>query len=137
MSLLEIVKTQLKDHEGLRLKPYHDTVGKLTIGYGRNLEDRGIRQKEAEFMLENDIMDSVNEAYGHIISFAELSEKRQAVIVDMIFNMGLGTFMTFHNFLACIDNKIWKEAARAMRASKWYTQVGGRAEELAQQMENG
>ena len=40
---------QLKVHEGLRLKPYKDTVGKWTIGIGRNLEDKGITEQEALF----------------------------------------------------------------------------------------
>jgi lysozyme len=45
----------LKRDEGLRLKPYQDTVGKWTIGYGRNLDDRGISKYEAEAMLRNDV----------------------------------------------------------------------------------
>lgn len=39
-------------HEGLRLKPYHDTVRKLTIGIGRNLDDVGITHEEALILLE-------------------------------------------------------------------------------------
>ncbi|HAC30701.1 MAG TPA: lysozyme, partial [Marinobacter hydrocarbonoclasticus] len=51
-----LLKTQLKRHEGLRLKPYLDTASspRLTIGYGRNLEDVGISRDEADFMLDND-----------------------------------------------------------------------------------
>ena len=45
----------LKSQEGLRCKPYKCTSGKLTIGYGRNLEDVGISQKEAEYLFENDV----------------------------------------------------------------------------------
>ena len=41
--------------EGLRLKPYRDTVGKLTIGWGRNLEDNGITKLEAEVLLDHDL----------------------------------------------------------------------------------
>ena len=37
-NLLERMKEQLLRHEGLRLKPYRCTAGKLTIGIGRNLE---------------------------------------------------------------------------------------------------
>ena len=46
---------QLKKHEGIKLKPYTDTVGKLTLGIGRNLEDKGITEQEALFMLNNDV----------------------------------------------------------------------------------
>ena len=52
---MESMIGMLKRHEGLRLKPYQDTIGKLTIGYGRNLDDRGISKEEAEYLLRNDI----------------------------------------------------------------------------------
>jgi len=137
MRLQEVVADQLRRHEGLRLKPYHCTAGKLTIGYGRNLENRGISTKEAEFMLNNDIEDAMGAARSLIISFDELSVNRQAVLVNMIFNLGVGGLSGFHTMLAAIDNKLWKCAADAMRQSKWYVQVKGRAEELAQLMERG
>ena len=41
----------IKKHEGLRLFPYKCSVGKLTIGYGRNIEDTGISKEEAETLL--------------------------------------------------------------------------------------
>jgi lysozyme len=53
--LMDRIKEQLVRHEGLRLKPYRCTAGKLTIGVGRNLEDKGISQQEAYELLENDI----------------------------------------------------------------------------------
>lgn len=56
-ALMTRIKAQLVRHEGLRLKPYRCTAGKLTIGIGRNLDDRGISQKEAYAMLERDIFD--------------------------------------------------------------------------------
>ena len=46
---------QLMVHEGLKLQPYKCTAGKLTIGVGRNLDDVGITDIEAKFMLENDV----------------------------------------------------------------------------------
>ena len=54
-SIMNQAKAQLVRHEGLRLKPYRCTAGKLTIGVGRNLEDKGISQQEAYELLENDI----------------------------------------------------------------------------------
>ena len=41
---------QIKKHEGLELKVYTCTAGRLTIGYGRNLEDRGITEEEALYL---------------------------------------------------------------------------------------
>ena len=45
----------IKICEGTQLEPYLDTVGKLTIGIGRNLSDCGIRLDEAELMFQNDL----------------------------------------------------------------------------------
>jgi lysozyme len=52
---------QLIKHEGLRLKPYHCPAGKLTIGVGRNLEDKGITEEEAVMLLENDIQECLKD----------------------------------------------------------------------------
>ena len=59
-SLLNRIKAQLVRHEGMRLKPYRCTAGKLTIGIGRNLDDRGISQKEAYVLLEYDCQRNFN-----------------------------------------------------------------------------
>ena len=45
----------IEDHEGRRSHIYTDTVGKLTIGVGRNLTDRGLSDDEIDYLLANDI----------------------------------------------------------------------------------
>jgi len=52
---MQRLQNTLEHHEGLRLKPYKDSVGKLTIGIGRNLDDVGISKSEALLLLQNDI----------------------------------------------------------------------------------
>ena len=54
-ALMNRIKSQLFTHEGLRLKPYRCTSGKLTIGVGPNLDDCGISKKEAHALLYIDI----------------------------------------------------------------------------------
>ena len=78
-------------HEALRLKPYQDSVGKLTIGVGRNLDDVGISRETAFSMLREDISAAFVGARWYPW-FAGLNVVRQAVVVDMIFNMGRGKF---------------------------------------------
>ena len=46
---------QLIVHEGLKLYPYRCSANKLTIGVGRNIEERGIAEDEALYLLNNDI----------------------------------------------------------------------------------
>jgi len=130
------VKDLIIEHEAVRLKPYRDTVGKLTIGVGRNLDDNGITQLEAMYLLDNDISDVMAELVK-LPWFGILSPVRQAVLVDMAFNMGVATLMTFHNTLEHIQDGEYDLAANSMFASKWASQVGKRAAEDADMMRSG
>jgi lysozyme len=73
MELLE----QLKRDEGLRLKPYVDTVGKVTIGYGTNLTD-GIDQGEAEYLLSNRLNQKRLELLAALPWVADLTKRDAA-----------------------------------------------------------
>ena len=128
---------QLKVHEGLRLKPYKDTVGKWTIGIGRNLEDKGITEQEALFMLNNDVDYFHDKIKKEINWFWALDDVRQNVLVNMAFNLGVSGLLTFKNTLRLISFSRYEEAAEEMLNSKWARQVGYRAEELAEQMRTG
>lgn len=131
-----LLKTQLARHEGLRLKPYRDIVGKLTVGYGRNLDDVGISPEEAELMLDNDI----SEAEKHLKTvdeYNELDAIRQAVICNMCFNLGFYGLMAFRKMWKAISRRDYAEAARQMLDSQWARQVGRRSDELAQIMRTG
>ena len=128
---------QLKVHEGLRLKPYKDTAGKWTIGIGRNLEDKGITEQEALFMLNNDVDYFYDKIKKEINWFWALDDARQNVLVNMAFNLGVSGLLTFKNTLRLISVGHYYEAAEEMLNSKWANQVGYRAEELAEQMRTG
>lgn len=120
-------------HEGLRLKPYRDTTGHLTIGYGRNLDDHGISRNEAVMLLKNDIADVANRL-GEYRWFRTCNLDRQAVLIDMAVNMGVGALLDFKRMLAAVDAGNYNEAADAMMSSKWASQVGTRAVEDARIM---
>lgn len=118
-------------HEGLRLKPYIDSVGKCTIGYGRNLDDNGISASEAEFMLDSDIRTATSECLHAFPWFAELDQARQDVLVNMCFNLGISRLKKFVKFLAAMELGHYDTAANEMLDSLWAKQVKGRAIELA------
>lgn len=128
---------ELKRDEGVRLKPYTDTVGKLTIGVGRNLSDVGISDDECTSMLENDIARTAASLDAKLPWWRDLDPVRQRVILNMCFNMGIAGLMTFVNTLAFVKSGNWSAAANGMLASKWATQVGARAQRLAQMMRTG
>jgi len=137
-ALMNRIKAQLVRHEGLRLKPYRCTAGKLTIGIGRNLDDRGISQKEAYTMLERDIQDCEQWLIDKIPEiYNKLDEVRQSVLLNMCFNLGIKGLLEFKNTLAFIDAGDWERAANGMLASKWAKQVGRRAIELSELMRKG
>lgn len=121
----------IKKHEGLRLRPYTCSAGKITIGYGRNIEDNGISEEEAELMLCNDVSSIESELKNKFYWFSNLSEVRKSAITNMAFNLGMPTFKKFKNTISAIESQDWDQAANEMLNSKWALQVKGRATELA------
>ncbi len=124
-------KQMTKDFEGLRLKPYKCTAGKLTIGYGRNLEDVGITNTEADMLFERDFAVAESEVirlckeYG--IDTHNLIEQRFYVLTDMMFNLGYTRLSQFKKLFQALKNGIYEDAAREMMDSLWAKQVGNRA----------
>lgn len=131
------ITTLLLKHEGLKLKPYRCTSGKLTIGVGRNLEDRGITKSEAMYLLSNDIADVIHQLKEKLPVFNVLDQTRQDVLVDMAFNMGVGGLLEFKNTLASIEKGHYRKASKQMLQSKWAKQVPNRAGELSEMMKTG
>lgn len=123
----------IKRHEGFRQYPYKCTAGKLTIGYGRNLDDVGISKEEAEYLLDMDL-DKHTEELDKVITWA-VPKDVYAVLVDMHYNLGHERFMQFKNMLAALKKLDFKGAAKEMLDSKWAKQVPNRAAELANIME--
>ncbi|CAN2040112.1 lysozyme [Candidatus Magnetomoraceae bacterium gMMP-15] len=134
---MEAMKQQLEEHEGLRLKPYRDTVGHITIGVGRNLDAEGISKDEAMILLENDINKCIEDLKTNFSFFDELSENRQKAIVDMRFNLGHGGFRRFKSMINALEEADYSRAADEMLNSKWADEVPERAKELAAQMMKG
>ena len=129
----------IKQHEGFRDKPYRCTAGKLTIGYGRNLDDVGISNREATVLLYNDIIEAT-ESVRVVFSgfkFDEFSENRQAALIDMMFNLGRPRFVLFRNMIKAINDGDWDSAASEAMDSVWATQVGNRANEIAGMLKEG
>lgn len=131
------IRDQLIRDEGLRLHPYKDSVGKLTIGVGRNLDDVGISKAEAALLLDNDIADAVQRLETAFPWAAALDDVRKAVLINMTFNMGIQGLAGFKNFLAAVQAGDYSKARDEMLDSIWAEQTGPRAQRLAIQMESG
>lgn len=134
MTILSELTADLKRDEGLRLKPYRDTVGKLTVGIGRNLDDVGISEAEAEYLLQQDIDRTMAEMDRLMPWWRGLDDTRKRVLINMGFNLGVPGLMKFKNTLAAVKEGRYADAADGMLASKWAKQVGDRAIRLADLM---
>lgn len=126
----------LSNQEGLRLKPYRDSLGYLSIGVGRCLDTVGISADEAMYLLDSDIDRAIGSA-KMFSWFDDLTDNRQNAIVCMIFNLGLGGFSEFKNLITALTNKDYASASNEMLNSHWAQQVGQRAQTLAKMVIDG
>tara|TARA_R110000803_G_scaffold25640_1_gene61270 strand:+ start:870 stop:1289 length:420 start_codon:yes stop_codon:yes gene_type:complete len=130
--------SQIKRHEGIKLKPYLCSEKKITIGYGRNLSDVGISVSEAEEFLRSDILLATKSLLNSFPWMAKLNDARASVCINMTFNLGLRGFKKFVKTISAIESHDFDLAAFEMMDSKWAQQVGeSRATELAEQMRTG
>lgn len=154
-----IILQQLISHEGLVLTPYADSVGTSTIGIGRNLLSTGlspfelemigfsptidlshikeITEHDARWLCCNDIFRCEKEILIFYPPILDLSEARQLVLIDMLFNLGLTKLKQFVNFFDALESKNHSKAADEMLDSKWAKQVGQRAITLSDMMRSG
>lgn len=130
------IEEQIALHEGLRLKPYVDTVGKVTIGYGRNLTDVGISVVEAMMLRENDLA-RVNHDLAGFSWWSSLDPVRRRVVQDLRFNLGPSRFREFGRFLSALERRDYAAAAAELQSSRWYAQVKTRGVHLVFMMETG
>lgn len=137
---------QLIRDESLELKPYRDKSkqigfegkpGKLTIGIGRNLDDKGLSEEESIYLCHNDVTSVTAQLRSRLPFANNLDEARFGVLLNMGFNMGVPRLMDFRQMLGCVQKGDYTKAAAEMANSLWYKQVGERARRLMQQMIDG
>lgn len=117
--------------EALRLRLYRDTKGKWTIGWGHNIQDKGIRLEVAELMLRLDMEETVADLDRALPWWRGLDVVRRAALFELCFNMGLPSLQSFRNTLPAMQRADWTAVARGLRASKWYRDVkAGRGERV-------
>jgi len=158
--LIDILTEHLIRDEGLRLKPYRCTAGKLTIGVGRNLDDKGlsieekkylgihpgempwrkvedgITYAEAMYLLINDIFEVERQART-LPWYGGLCDARKLAVLNLIFNLGFKKFLTFKITIGHLAAGRWDNAAAALEKSLWYKQVGDRAKRVVRLIKEG
>lgn len=137
MDILTRLIPMLKRHEGFRGKPYRCTAKKLTIGYGRNLDDVGITEIEASFLLSVDTLRSITDVMDIFPTFHRFAENRQIALANMMFNLGKTKFRKFVNMIDAVNTEDWDRVVFEAMDSTWYDQVGTRAVELVNLLREG
>jgi lysozyme len=128
---METLAQRIERHEGRRNKSYKDSKGILTAGIGRNLEDVAFTDEEVDLMFKNDLA-RAREAAETFFVYQHLTDVRREVLIEMIFQMGIGGVGKFKRFLRAAQARDWEGARNEMLDSKWYREDSpGRALELA------
>ena len=145
----EILKEQIKRHEGEVLEVYADSLGYLTLGVGHLIKEGDaahglpagtpVSQEDVDAYYESDFDNHVEETI-HVFEgkggedFYALPEDIQHVLVNMTFNLGGTRFAKFNNMWSAVVEGDWKRMAVEMEDSRWFHQVGRRSKELQEQV---
>lgn len=150
----EICIQRLMVNEGCKLRAYRCPAGKLTIGVGRNLDDNPLTAEELEYvghdcrvkfisndqaayLCRNDLNRVKKELDNALPWWRDLNPDRQFVMIDLCFNMGLTTLLTFRKTLDSIATGYYIRAGEQLMQSKYARQVGKRAERNAECLKTG
>lgn len=124
------IRDDLIRDEGIRLTPYKDTEGVLTIGIGRNLQE-GITEAEAVTLLDNDIVKHEKDLDRAEPWWRGRPECIQRALLNMCFNMGISRLGGFKKMLAALHAGDYQTAHDEALNSQWAKQVGERAVRVA------
>ena len=138
MSFEKELLDQIKEHEGLRLFPYKCPAGRLTIGYGHNLQDNGLSKSACEYILYDDIDEAkrnLKTIFGNEF-FESLKDSKKIALIDMMFNLGMVKFLTFKRFIFAVETQNWENASYEIIHSRAYEQNKKRYKKLSEQIRN-
>jgi lysozyme len=140
------VQAQLSIDEGVVYEVYLDSLGYPTFGIGHLILEKDqedginigtpVSKARVTEVFQTDLDTAISECkvlYGMWCTFPD---EVQEILVNMMFNLGRPRLSRFRNFKKAVDGHDWKQAAIDGRDSKWYRQVGNRAERLMVRMEN-
>ena len=134
---MDKLRALLIKHEGLRTHAYEDSAGVLSIGVGRNLDDRGLSIDEVHFLLDNDIRLSTEELSRAFEWFDSLNDARRDALISMHYNLGLTKLLKFKKTLAAFSKGKFLDGSEEMLDSKWADQIGQRAIDLSTMIRTG
>ncbi len=138
--MYEELKEQIKEHEGFVPRTYKDSLGKRTIGFGHLCvepeqwdDDKEYTREELERVFDNDFEEALKNAES-LIGERSINFIAKQVIIEMVFQLGIGGVGKFKKMWSALDNEDYGEASFQMMDSLWAKQTPNRAEKLSQKM---
>lgn len=131
---IELLKDELRADEGFVSHAYRDSLGYLTIGIGRLIDERrggGISLEEAKYLLDNDIHNIMDTLDDEIPWWRNLSDPQQRALCNMAFQMGVGGLLSFQNMLVALKGGDLSTAHFEALNSLWARQTPSRARDVA------
>ena len=136
--MFDKVKERIKKHEGFRNIVYLDSLGKATIGYGHLItkadnfiQGKEYSKEELDALFEKDFDIACDQAMSLIGDF-NICEDAIGVVIEMVFQLGIGGVSKFKNMLEALKESDYANAAIHILASNWHKQTPTRCEELAE-----
>ena len=137
----EVLKKRIRDHEGFVPKPYLDSLGKATIGYGHLITDEDNFELDKEYskdellkLFDKDFAEAemgANQLVGHI---QELHIEAKNIVTEMVFQLGTQGVRNFRNMISALETRDYQRASAEMLDSRWHAQTTNRCESLAKIM---
>jgi len=134
------LKERIKEHEGYVSTVYKDSLGFATIGYGHLIVDGDPYEEGQDYskvildeQFEKDFDIALSGA-EKILGVSDMNFKAKCVIIEMVFQLGIGGVFKFKKALKAVDEEDWDTAADEMLDSKWSKQTPERAAELSSTM---
>jgi len=137
----EVLKKRIRDHEGFIAKPYLDSLGKATIGYGHLITEEDNFEEGKEYskdellkLFDKDFEKAemgCNQLVGHIL---ELHIEAKNIVTEMVFQLGTQGVRNFKNMISALEARDYQRASAEMLDSRWNVQTPNRCQSLAKIM---
>jgi lysozyme len=141
---IQKLREQLEIDEGVIYEVYNDHLGYATFGIGHLVLETdpehgspigtGVEDTRVVEAFEQDVQIVLSDCSILYPNFDDLPEEAQQIIANMMFNLGRPRLSAFKGMKAGVDDEDWSRAANEMVDSRWYRQVGARAERLVERM---
>tara|TARA_R100001591_G_scaffold24859_2_gene34975 strand:- start:922 stop:1353 length:432 start_codon:yes stop_codon:yes gene_type:complete len=138
--MYESLKKEIQEHEGFVPRVYKDSLGKRTIGYGHLCvepeqwdDNKEYTKEELQNVFNKDFDEALKNA-EHLIGERPVNHIAKEVIIEMVFQLGIGGVGKFKNMWKALDSEDYGEASFQMLDSLWAKQTPARAGKLSGKM---